>query len=128
MDFIPLSCLCRESNNEPKGEEVKMCRKEMDPECIELCKILNQIPGIKTRSSCCGHGESPYWILFDLDTDRDAIAYVLCCLWEKDWFIQLKYVIDEKPKYYFELLGPIGERAFKDSLFLAERIEKYLIV
>ena len=38
--------------------------KGLDPECLNLCKALNAIPGIKTFESCCGHNKYPYWVWF----------------------------------------------------------------
>jgi hypothetical protein len=36
----------------------------IDPECLALCDAINEIPGIETRESCCGHGENEFhvWI------------------------------------------------------------------
>ncbi len=39
----------------------------MDSECFEFCKVLNQLPGIRTFESCCGHRETPYRIWFIAD-------------------------------------------------------------
>lgn len=36
----------------------------MDGECIELCDALNDLPGIATFESCCGHGKAPFRIFF----------------------------------------------------------------
>ena len=38
--------------------------KSFDPECIPLIMALNQLPGIKTVESCCGHLKSNYHIWF----------------------------------------------------------------
>ena len=37
---------------------------DMDEECIELCNILNILPGVTTFESCCGHCKHPYYIWF----------------------------------------------------------------
>lgn len=34
----------------------------MDKECIPLCDALNQLPGVKTFESCCGHLQRRYAI------------------------------------------------------------------
>lgn len=47
------------------------CPEGMDFLCIELCRVLNQLPGVETYESCEGHGQHPYWIFFrctDLET------------------------------------------------------------
>lgn len=40
---------------------------EMDEECIALCNAINKIPGLRTTSSCCGHGKELFRIWFDVD-------------------------------------------------------------
>ena len=37
---------------------------DMDDECIELCNLLNTLPGVTTFESCCGHLRYPYYIWF----------------------------------------------------------------
>lgn len=39
----------------------------MDPEVVDLCKVINALPGVITSESCCGHGETPYRIWFKVD-------------------------------------------------------------
>lgn len=38
---------------------------DLDAACLSLCVALNQLPGIKTTGSCCGHGRQPYRIWLD---------------------------------------------------------------
>ena len=37
---------------------------DMDDECIDLCNVLNTLPGVTTFESCCGHCQHPYYIWF----------------------------------------------------------------
>jgi hypothetical protein len=37
---------------------------DLDKECLDLCVALNRLDGIRTTSSCCGHGKDPYMIWF----------------------------------------------------------------
>jgi len=37
---------------------------DMDDECINLCNVLNTLPGVTTFESCCGHCKHPYYIWF----------------------------------------------------------------
>ena len=37
----------------------------MDEECIALCDALNELPGVETFGSCCGHLKRPYMIWFN---------------------------------------------------------------
>ena len=47
-----------------KEYDYNWCPEGMDFLCIELCRVLNQLPGIETYESCMGHGKHPYWIFF----------------------------------------------------------------
>ena len=40
---------------------------DIDEEIVELCKALNDIDGIKTVESCCGHGKDKCFIWFIAD-------------------------------------------------------------
>lgn len=37
---------------------------DMDNECIDLCNLLNTLPGVTTFESCCGHCKRQYSIWF----------------------------------------------------------------
>ena len=37
----------------------------MDTECIPICEAMNEIYGVQTRGSCCGHGETRFMIYFN---------------------------------------------------------------
>lgn len=39
----------------------------MDAECVLLCMKLNELPGVQTTESCCGHYKDTYKIFFDCD-------------------------------------------------------------
>lgn len=47
--------------------EIFHAPKDMDKECIQLCKKLNSLSNIKTTESCCGHLKEPYIIFFMCD-------------------------------------------------------------
>lgn len=55
----------------------KFCYPEdMDAECVQLCDFFNSI-GMKTKYSDCGHGESPFYIMFSDDvTDKKIARFV----------------------------------------------------
>jgi hypothetical protein len=48
----------------------------MDPECLALCDAINAIPGLKTHSSCSGHGKEPFRIWFCAETVRSLFILV----------------------------------------------------
>lgn len=50
----------------------------MDPECVDICNILNSLPGVETTESCCGHGASEF-VVFFLCTDWRSISFLGRC-------------------------------------------------
>lgn len=40
---------------------------EFDKECINLCKTLNEMDGLNTTESCCGHLKDRFMIFFKCD-------------------------------------------------------------
>ncbi len=51
-----------------------------DPEIIPLCDALNQLPGVCTLQSCCGHGGAGHlWLWLDevLSREMDRWGHVL---------------------------------------------------
>lgn len=45
-------------------EKISWFDEYIDPECVPLIIALNQLPGIETFESCCGHLKYPYCIWF----------------------------------------------------------------
>ena len=85
--------------------------EDLDPECRPLCQALNTIDGLQTVESCCGHGQWDYYITFDatwtaLERLRRTVDQV------DGWVITTR-------SYWYCLLGPTGEPAYKTSLMLA---------
>jgi hypothetical protein len=105
----------------------------MDPECIKLCSALNELPGVRTFESCCGHGEHGFWVWFEI-TNPTALGLLLLsrCLYNrhgrvlagsnKGWRAVLDY-FDRCPRICFLLEGPVGDYVGADEL--AEEILKY---
>jgi hypothetical protein len=53
---------------------------DLDPECLELCAAINEtFSAIRTTGSCCGHGETPFFLAIDA-TDSDQLACLAWCL------------------------------------------------
>ena len=49
----------------------------MDPECVALCDAINLLkPDVYTVESCCGHGEKPFRVWFQVD-DLSKLAGLL---------------------------------------------------
>lgn len=62
-----LAALSREPGN---GCSKVILPDDVDKECVPLCNAINSIPGLRTISSCCGHGERPFSIWFVVDEMR----------------------------------------------------------
>ena len=50
----------------------------MDQECVDLCNAINEIPGLDTVSSCCGHGKHDMWVWLRAATPRDLYVLSRC--------------------------------------------------
>lgn len=52
-------------NNIIIKKKMKMLNYEdFDKECVELCKVLNNMDNLETTESCCGHLKSQFIIFF----------------------------------------------------------------
>lgn len=50
----------------------------MDFECVSLCMKLNELPGVETTESCCGHYKETYKIFFNCE-DFISLAILTRC-------------------------------------------------
>jgi len=48
----------------------------IDKECIALCDALNDLLGVRTTESCCGHGDRLFHVWFEVDS-LDALPPLL---------------------------------------------------
>ena len=62
----------------------------IDREILNLCLALNLIPGIKTLSSCCGHGEGPINIFFKAENLKDLYRLSSMCK-NEEWEIRVLF-------------------------------------
>ncbi len=46
---------------------VQLPKFGMDAPCVELCDLLNRLPGLETTESCCGHCKESYRVFFRCD-------------------------------------------------------------
>lgn len=108
---------------------------KIDPECLNLVKAFNKLPGIRTLECCCGHGKSNYRIFFKQhakDSTR-GLAFLGRIMSRRynnfahnGWSITLYDVGDTYGCGVFVLEGPIGEEAYKQADDMAGKIEKAL--
>lgn len=52
--------------------------KEMDKECISLCKAINKIKGLQTASSCSGHNKNKFSIFLYARKVRNLYILARC--------------------------------------------------
>jgi hypothetical protein len=96
---------------------------DLDPECRALCVALNKLPGIETYGSCCGHGRTPFFILFIAKrlTALPAVVHATEIGWlQSEWRVKAVSRIDVS-KVNFVLEGPIG--GYRDAAAIAADIE-----
>lgn len=98
---------------------------DVDKECVRLCKVINQIPGIYSRESCCGHGEHPYHIWFSTDS-LEALPNLLywfdgCHCGFYEWYVKVRTDCGKSPAIFY-IEGPVG--AYDEADKIAEIIEK----
>ena len=49
----------------------------LDLEVRSLCKVMNDLPGVHTSESCCGHGKTPFSIFFHVDENEHRGLFIL---------------------------------------------------
>jgi hypothetical protein len=96
-----------------------------DPEVVELCRALNDLPGIATTNSCCGHGKSPFCIFFDPDPkDRRGLFILARCVDHRyfefghQWSIRLSvgdFPLFPLPIVYRLESEAVGEEAYTQA-------------
>jgi hypothetical protein len=97
---------------------------DMDNECINICKAMNALPGIRTTESCCGHGADPFRIWFEADDlgSLPPIAHLTdpCLGGFSGWHLLVESHCDRDP-VSFLLEGPAGDysgaEAFARAIF-----------
>jgi len=78
----------------------------MDAECIPICTALNQLPGIRTVESCCGHGKAPHRVFFLPDT-VESLSPILRAAESSGWHIDACWS-NGAMVAMFMLQGPTG--------------------
>jgi len=84
--------------------------KDLDPECLEICKELNNLDGIQTTGSCCGHGRGSFFVYLawpDFKTwGHKVLTRCTCSRYFKEgWKVRLHHT-DTEPFTGFVLIGP----------------------
>lgn len=98
---------------------------DLDPECQALCEAMNNLPGIMTISSCCGHGNTPFGIWFVADELRDLPRLLywfdVCHSGAVGWQVIAKTDCGMSP-VTFRVEGPTGDEAYAEAKEIADMI------
>jgi len=99
---------------------------KIDRECVNLCKAINEIPGICTVESCCGHGESVYQIFFFVTSLTNLSLLLSCIHYKYDWAVYVNAVyFGGGVTFYLE--GPIGDFETAERIAREIRREKMAV-
>lgn len=113
----------------PRKSSLTCGRSNMDRECIELCEALNQIEGIRTVESCCGHGKSAYciWLVTDSLGALPLVAWSFdgCHCGHYGWRVVVQTDCSMAP-LVFMIEGPQGIPAYEQSREIAKLIVRTL--
>ena len=99
--------------------------RDLDPECLNLCRALNELPGIETISSCAGHGETPFQVSLEAESldDLPPVAWSLdsCHSGQSGWEL-VAYTDCTMAPIRFLVEGPVG--AYEAAEAIAELIQQ----
>lgn len=101
----------------------------MDAECVELCKAINRLPGLRTIESCCGHGKHGYWIWLTADSVEALMPLNYwvdaCHSGLRDWQLVVSTDCSHDPESVkFWLQGPTGDEGYAEASRLAKLLNK----
>ncbi len=109
-----------------KPLEFKNLPADMDKECIKLCQAMNQVKGIHTIDSCCGHGKTPYWIFFKAEKLEDLPPllywFSACHSGVHGWQIVASTDCGMSPVTFCTECKAVGTQAYEESYKIAEAI------
>jgi hypothetical protein len=101
--------------------------RHWDKEVVKLCNALNEINGIRTFESCCGHGKKPFNVMF-YASDMDKVCFVLSALNAMLQFGFMPWkctvqVIDLR--CHFNLISQsVGEDAYDEANAMADHLHR----
>ncbi len=109
----------------------------MDKECIELCNIINSLPGLETTESCCGHGKGPYMIFFKVKISKvglfvltrsiDKRYWEFGHIWNISLYVGDCFINKRLPiKYILSSNKSVGEKAYKEANSLVQNIKDHI--
>ena len=101
----------------------------MDQECIKLCDTINKLSGIKTKESCCGHGDDFFRIWFKVTKlDKLPVLLYFCdsCHVGFSWDCIVTTDCGMSPVTFCLRSKVPGEQAYMQANRISYEIEKFL--
>ncbi len=110
---------------------------KMDEEVIDLCNIMNELSGIETVDSCCGHGKDSFQIFFKVKNKMEGLFILTRSVDRRYWKYGYLWKIELScgdywdgetlPISYCLHSGNItGEKAYNQANDLIENIKYHL--
>ncbi len=102
---------------------------EMDKEVISLCQAINELPGLRTTESCCGHSKGFFEIWFK--AEKQDNLYVLARANSvryggPQWYLEVEITdVSLLPVYYLRSKTK-GNDAYIEADKFAKNIRKEL--
>jgi hypothetical protein len=102
----------------------------MDPEAVELVEALNLFSGVRTISSCCGHGRDTFSIWFVVE-DLESLPPILyhidgCHSGVYGWAVEVTTDCAMSPVKFRLDSTSRGEQAYSEAQQIAKFIEDKL--
>lgn len=93
--------------------------QDLDPQVLRLCTAINELDGVATVSSCCGHGARPFMVYLAVQEPECLLPllYVIdsCHSGEPGWQLRV-YTDCDGTEVRWELEGPAGGYAAADRI------------
>ena len=109
----------------------------IDKEVIELCNVINSLPGLKTLESCCGHNKDTFRIFFTIlpYQSNEGLFFLTRCIDRRYWKYGDKWSITLSVADHFDKILPItflleskdrGEVVYDQANDLVENMKYHL--
>ena len=101
----------------------------IDKECVDLCDAINEIPGLRTTESCCGHGKTQYRIWFKVDNPEWLPSLLYFCDSRHvgfDWNCLVTTDCGMSPITFLLESESKGETAYEEATVIAENVMEHL--
>lgn len=106
--------------------------KDIDPEIEPLVTALNKLKGVRTTTSCCGHGEGPGYVAFEVIelSSLSHLSGVLYNIFPDKWELVTNhhtYTSLNSPFFHVCIKTlSTGPEAYKDIVDLANYLDAHL--